>query len=262
MASNYYMNIVLLGSGNVATHLGLALKRAGHEILQVYSRDLQHAEELAQKLRARAIDNLEELTSDAELYIISVSDSAISSVVDAFPFRDGFLVHTSGTTRLDVLGAASKNIGVFYPIQTFSKQKDVDFKRIPLALEANSVESERMLMELACSISDTVVKLNSQQREILHLSAVFACNFSNHLYAVANNLLAENKLSFDLLRPLIAETATKAQFFSPADVQTGPAVRNDQLTINKHLNLLEENPGLRKIYEMLSQDIINLHQKA
>ena len=256
------MNIVLLGSGNVATHLGSALKSAGHKILQVYSRNIHHAEELAQKLQTLATDKLEELTSEAEVYIISVTDSAIDSVAKDFPFRDKLLVHTSGTTPLDVLKPASDNIGVFYPIQTFSKQKELDFKKVPISIEAINTETENTLFNLASSLSETVVKLNSQQREVLHLSAVFACNFSNHLYAVANNLLVENKLNFDLLRPLIAETASKSQFFSPQDVQTGPAVRNDQLTINKHLDFLDDKPHLKQLYDLLSQDIINLHQKA
>jgi len=256
------MDAVILGSGNVATHLAKALVSAGHRVLQVWSRNLSHAQELAEKLNSAAISSFGQLSAEADIYILSVSDDAIPELAAAFPFGDKLLVHTSGTTGSEALNERSSSIGVFYPLQTFSKQRDLDFSVIPIAVEANSAEAEDLLIELARSISNKVVKFDSEQRKALHVAAVFACNFTNHFYAIADDLLRENGLNFDLIRPLIAETSLKAAQFSPFDVQTGPAVRNDELTINKHVKFLEERTELQVLYKLISQNIINLHQKA
>ena len=256
------MKIVLLGSGNVATHLGKALKKAGHEILQVWSRTKKSALQLAELLNATAISNLDALSAEADIYIISVPDEAIGNVASTFAFPDKLLVHTSGTTSLEALSSASNKTGVFYPIQTFSKQRQVDFSSTPIAVEGNSEEVSDSLFSLAESLSDKVVFFDSEKRKALHVAAVFACNFSNHLYALAKTILGENSLEFDLIRPLIKETAGKAQNFFPEDVQTGPAVRMDFATIEKHLEFLENQPELQQLYEKLSQSIINLHQKG
>ncbi|WP_256013026.1 Rossmann-like and DUF2520 domain-containing protein [Desertivirga xinjiangensis] len=255
------MKVVLLGSGNVATHLGKAMHQAGHKVLQVWSRTIQNALQLAKLLDASATDSISQLNNDADIYIVSVSDDAIASLVDQFRFPEKMLVHTSGTASLEVLEAASAQTGVFYPLQTFSKVKPVDFSKVPVAIEGSSKQVEEILLTLAASLTKKTVVFDSEKRKSLHVAAVFACNFSNHLYTIASEILKESGLDFDLIRPLIAETSDKVQYFFPHEVQTGPAVRRDQNVINKHLTFLNSKPELKELYESLSQNIINFHQK-
>jgi predicted short-subunit dehydrogenase-like oxidoreductase (DUF2520 family) len=251
------MEIVLLGSGNIATHLGKALKMAGQNIAQVWSRDFDKATRLADAVGATAIGELSEITSSANLYILAVNDDAIRSVAEQLDITDGLLVHTSGTTGLDALDGLAERTGVFYPIQTFSKSKAVDLRQVPIAVEGSSEEVTDTLHSVASRLSEEVIQMSSIQRRTVHTAAVFACNFTNHMYVLAKNLLNDQNLNFDLLRPLIAETALKIQTADPASVQTGPAIRNDQSTMDKHLQLLNNNPELKALYEKLSQSIIN-----
>lgn len=255
------MKVVLLGSGNVATHLGKALDQAGHKVLQVWSRTMQNALQLADLLGTTATDSITQLTNDADIYIVSVSDDAIPSLVDQFPFPEKLLVHTSGTTDLEVLYQASNQTGVFYPLQTFSKVRPIDFNKVPIAIEGSTKRVEEVLLALAASLTTKTVVFDSEKRKSLHVAAVFACNFSNHLYTVAGEILRDKGLDFDLLRPLIAETSEKVQHFFPEDVQTGPAVRRDESVINKHLTFLSDKPELKDLYKSLSQNIINFYQK-
>ncbi|HEY1025250.1 MAG TPA: Rossmann-like and DUF2520 domain-containing protein [Sphingobacteriaceae bacterium] len=256
------MKIALLGSGNVATHLGRALKTAGEEIIQVWSRSMVNASALAVELAAVATDDLSGIRRDADLYIISVNDDAIESVASQMPDVAGRLVvHTSGSTGMEVLGDASHSIGVLYPLQTFSKLKDVDFSRIPIAVEGSTPQIVELLSAVAGKLSHTVVEMTSAQRRTLHVAAVFACNFTNHFFAVAADILKREGFSFEIIRPLIAETADKIQISDPQDVQTGPAVRRDNRTMEKHLEILKDQPALAEIYEKVSQSIINLHKQ-
>jgi predicted short-subunit dehydrogenase-like oxidoreductase (DUF2520 family) len=252
------MKIVLLGSGNVATHLGRALKEANHEIIQVWSRNFEHARVLADNLGAAPVDDISVISPRADVYIISVSDDYIDDVVSAFPYSDKIIVHTSGSTGLDIPHLS----GVFYPLQTFSKNSNVYFSGIPIAIEGLVPQTETLLFNLAESIGSKPLILNSEQRKALHVAAVFACNFSNHLYSLANEVLESNGLKFDLIRPLIEETAQKVQGKLPAEVQTGPAVRNDRKILDKHIHFLQDNPTLVDLYEKLSQSIINFNQKV
>ena len=254
------MKIALIGSGKVATQLGRALKAAGEDIMQVWSRSMEHASALATELQVPGVSLFSEITPDADLYIISVNDDAIRSVASQLPVRDKLIVHTSGTTGMDVLVSYSVQIGVLYPLQTFTKTKAVDFSQVPLAIEGSDPAVLEVLKTLSDKISQKVVFMDSVQRRALHVAAVFACNFTNHLYALASGILQKNELDFDLLRPLIRETAEKVQTFLPEEVQTGPAVRGDQQTMNKHLELLHENPELLELYRKLSQSIVNLHK--
>lgn len=250
------MKIVLLGSGNVATHLGSALQKAGHEILQVWSRTQVNALQLAGALSVAATDELRALDSSADIYIISVKDDAIGEVASSFPFRDKLLVHTSGTVPLDVFGDDQLTCGVFYPLQTFSKHKDISFSEIPVLIEGSDRAASDALAVLAGSISRTVERASSEQRAAVHLAAVFACNFSNHLYTIAKDLLAKEGLDFRLLLPLITETAEKIRSLDPKDAQTGPAARNDQVSINKHKSFLEPEPALLEIYTLMTNSIL------
>ncbi len=252
------MRIVFLGSGNVATHLAKGFKAAGQEILQIYSRTEAHASSLAESLGAQAITSLEELHTKADLYLISVKDEAISALVPALHNLDGIVAHTSGATTLECLGAL-ENFGVFYPLQTFSKTQQLDLSGTPLCLEANNMENLVLLEQFAKLISNAVYRVNSYQRSILHLSAVFACNFSNHLYGLSASIMKEHGLDFNMLNPLILETAQKVQSASPVTVQTGPATRGDEGTMHKHLQLLEGHEDLQLIYKTLSESIKKTH---
>lgn len=252
------MKIVFLGSGNVATHLAQKLKEAGEEILQVYSRTDANAICLANKVGAEAIKSLKALNTAADVYLLSVKDEAISQLAPALRHVDGLVAHTSGATAIDVLQDL-KNYGVFYPLQTFSKTQTLDLSNTPLCLEANNAENLEILEQLAHKLSKAVYQVDSHQRTILHLSAVFACNFSNHLYGISASIMEEHGLNFDILKPLILETAQKIQSASPTSVQTGPAVRGDEKTMLKHLQLLEGQDDLQTIYKTLSESIKKTH---
>jgi predicted short-subunit dehydrogenase-like oxidoreductase (DUF2520 family) len=250
------MRITIIGSGNVATHLGAAFKNAGHRIVQVYSRDMHNASLLAYHIGAEAIDDLAAINPDTDLFVISVKDDVIQEIAGQLRKYEKLTVHTSGATSLDALSAENPNAGVFYPLQTFSKSKEVDFLTVPLCIEGADEDITKQLVQLAQTISNNVYRINSDQRKILHLAAVFACNFPNFLYGIAQQLLADNHMNFDLLRPLILETAQKVQDHLPTEVQTGPAIRDDEHTMAAHLQLLAGEPSLKEIYSMLSQGII------
>jgi predicted short-subunit dehydrogenase-like oxidoreductase (DUF2520 family) len=253
--SDKHMKIVLIGSGNVATHLAKALKAKGEDVAQVYSPNLVNAKLLADSIAAEAISDLNAVKTDADLYIISVKDDAIESIATGLKAVSGLVVHTSGTTDIKVLSAQIKHAGVFYPLQTFSKTKQVSFDQIPLCIEATDAVQLDVLKQLASKLSQRVYKLGGDKRRVLHLAAVFACNFPNHLYALADQVLTQNGLDFEIIRPLIAETADKVMTDLPENVQTGPAVRADETTINKHLSMLNNMPELQNIYQILSNSI-------
>jgi predicted short-subunit dehydrogenase-like oxidoreductase (DUF2520 family) len=249
------MKVVIVGAGNVATHIALAFRAAKIEPLQIWSKQYQNAVILAKQVDANAIENLSEVDQNADFCIIAVKDDAIASIVGELACFKGIIVHTSGAVKLDVFRGASENYGVLYPLQTFSKNKTVDFNAIPICIEANNLQTLKRIAELAKKLSSHLIEVNSEKRKILHLAAIFACNFTNHLYALSAELLHTNDLSFDFLRPLILETASKVQQALPLEVQTGPAIRNDEQTLKKHRELLANNPQLLNIYKTLSDSI-------
>lgn len=251
------MDIVLLGSGNVATHFGKALSDAGHRIVQVYSRTKAHAAVLADAVSAQAIDNLADVDLAADVYLIVVTDDVISEVAARLPSAlKGIVVHTAGSVDIAVLAPHARKYGVIYPVQTFSIAKPVDFSTIPLALEASDEAMYAELIQLVTPLSTRIFPCDSRQRLALHIAAVFACNFTNHLYAIGADILREYALDFDLIRPLILETAQKVMAHSPREVQTGPAIRNDVGTMQKHLELLKEGRSdLVELYRQLSERI-------
>jgi predicted short-subunit dehydrogenase-like oxidoreductase (DUF2520 family) len=250
------MKIVLIGSGQVATHLGRAIQNAGHDIVQVWSRSAHHAHELAQLLGTESTDQWQQL-KPADLFLIAVQDDAIGEVAQQLThIKQGVIAHTSGSTSLAVLEKSSHPaIGVLYPLQTFSKQKEVNFREVPLAIEGSNTETTELLVGLAQQLSDKCFLCDSAQRIKLHMAAVFACNFTNHLYAIADEILGQESFSLDLIRPLILETAQKALAFDPKNVQTGPAIRGDQQTIQKHLFALQKMPEYQSLYQKLSESI-------
>lgn len=254
------MRVTLIGSGNVATHLGAALKNAGHYIVQVYSPNAHNAALLAYHIRAEPVSDLQQINPDTDLFIISIKDDAIDEVAAAIAIHQRAIVHTSGATALQVLLNYTDRAGVFYPLQTFSKTREVDFRQVPMCIEGAYEDLAAELQQLAQTISNNVQLINSEQRKILHLAAVFACNFPNYLYHASQQLLAGHGLNFNLLRPLIVETAQKVEHQLPANLQTGPAVRNDNKTMSAHMQLLQDDDMLRNIYAMLSQAIIKMEQ--
>jgi predicted short-subunit dehydrogenase-like oxidoreductase (DUF2520 family) len=253
------MKVVLIGSGNVATHLATAFQANGHVILQVWSATLKRAVDLAEKVSSEPIQHLSQIYTEAELIVISVKDDAISEVVSQLEHVKAIVVHTSGATNISVIDGMSE-YGVLYPLQTFSKDKPLDFKQVPLCVEGNSAACTAKLVAVAKSLSNTVYEVDSVKRRILHVAAAFACNFVNQLYVLSNELLEAQGLDFNLLRPLIKETADKVQHLQPLNVQTGPAVRHDEQTLKNHLELLQGQPELQHIYQSLSDSIKKSHQ--
>jgi predicted short-subunit dehydrogenase-like oxidoreductase (DUF2520 family) len=253
------MRISLIGAGNLATRLGIALKAAGHEFVQVYSRTEDSARTLAEQLGAEAVVRPEALHSDASLYICALKDDALPEVLKKVTVGNGILVHTAGSLSLNILKPFATKSGVFYPLQTFSKEREVDFRSIPVFVESSDKVVLYILKQLAADLHSEVFEQTSEERLKLHLSAVFACNFVNYLYSVSNDLLAEQNIPFDVLKPLILETAAKVQNNTPTDVQTGPAVRFDHTVMVKHLALLEKHPAWKTLYKELS---IGIHQRS
>ncbi|MDA9554742.1 DUF2520 domain-containing protein [Pelobium sp.] len=257
------MRIAILGSGNVATHLSKALIKAGYPIKEVWSRHHENAIQLALEIGANSVADIQNISESIDLVIISVSDDAIETVASKIPKKKGRLIlHTSGSTSLSILNSFSDECGVIYPLQTFSKAADIDFSQVPLFIEANTSDSLDKVSEIAHQLSENVQIADSEKRVFLHISAVFACNFTNYFYTIAQQILEKQGLSFDLLRPLIQETADKAMLNLPSLVQTGPARRNDQLIINKHLELLSNHPDWQNIYHLISQDIVKMYHSS
>jgi len=249
------MKIVIIGAGNVASHLAKALYAAQLQIVQVWSFHHENAVTLADQVDARAIKNLTDLDFQADVCLIAVKDDAIGGIANELAGFKGLIAHTSGAVNLNVFAAGFENYGVFYPLQTFSKSKKVSFSNIPICLEANSDVALQLLKNIGHKLSNTVTAVDSEKRKVLHLAAVFACNFTNHLYALAEEILAANAIDFDMIRPLISETASKVQEALPLEVQTGPAIRNDEVTLSKHIELLQKQPQLLEIYKTLSESI-------
>lgn len=243
------IKLVILGAGNVATHLFNAFFKANNVVVvQVYNRSGTALEPFAEKTQTTT--SLQEL-KEADVYLICAKDDAIESLAKKTPYTDKLIAHTSGSVPL--MTVSEKN-GVFYPLQTFSKDVPTDFKKIPICLEASDEHNFKLLQHLAESISEKNFRISTEQRKSLHLAAVFVCNFTNHLYAIGEQLCKENEVPFEILHSLISETARKTTIDSPAKMQTGPAVRNDLKTIERHLNQLK-NPDFKEIYTLLTQSI-------
>lgn len=244
---------MVIGSGKVATALSLHLKKEGKKIKQVFSRNIKHAVLLAKKLNAQPIHSLKQLDKNADCCIIAVKDDAIREVAKKIRLRNTLVIHTSGTVPLKALKKCSENTGVMYPLQTFGKGIEVGFNKVPLLIEGNNNASEKILRKLAATISRKVLSADSEKRKAIHLAAVFANNFSNHLFAVADDILKREKLDISLLLPLVEQTVENLKNDSPKKNQTGPAKRNDKKTIREHLKKLSGNE--KKIYRLLTQAI-------
>jgi len=250
------IKVSILGGGNVAHHLAhVFFKRKGVFLVEVYNRTLESIHDLQD---ITAITNQLSKLKKADIYIICVADDAIELISNKLNQTDTLIVHTSGSTSIEVL-RNHKRIGVFYPLQTFSKDRKLNFKNIPICVEANKQKDLNLLSKLAVSIFNKRYLINSYQRKKLHIAAVFVNNFVNHLYHTANDLCDDNHVSFEILKPLIIETAKKIKEISPKKAQTGPARRGDQKTINKHLKELNEKQ--QEIYKLLSNSISDIYGK-
>jgi len=247
--------IIFIGAGNVASHLAPALRKAGHQIPQIYSRTLESAKQLAPQIGAEPIHQKQLISHHADMYILTLTDNGILDFITAYQFPDAILVHTSGGLGLDVFKGQVGRFGVLYPLQTFSKDKALDFQTVPVLVEGSDTTTEDLIYSLAEQISLQVQKVDSERRLKLHLAAVFACNFVNHMYDISARLVEKEGLEFDILKPLIRETAEKIMMKDPGLVQTGPAIRNDEKVIEKHLDLLSFNSIFQEVYQMISASI-------
>lgn len=248
------MKTVLIGAGNVATQLGKALHEANYRIIQVYSRTEASASMLAARLGTTFTADPAAIADNADLYLFCVKDDAIVPILSAMPVGAGLYIHTAGSVPMGVFSERVERYGVLYPLQTFSKARDLSFREIPLLLEAAREEDAWILAALAGKLSDTVHFITSEKRKYLHLAAVFACNFTNHIYALAAEIVESEGMDWALLQPLISETAAKAMVLPPSDAQTGPAVRGDYEVMQKHLEWLKDD-RTKDIYRMLSESI-------
>lgn len=255
------LKFVFIGAGKLATHLSIRLKQQGFKIQQVYSRTEKSAKELAEKIDAESTNSPKSISKEADVYIVALKDSVYDEVLSQIEFGEKLVIHCSGSLPMSALESYAENIGVLYPLQTFSKYREVDFAEIPVFIEANSEENRKKLNETARKISNSVSQLDSEKRMYLHIAAVFACNFVNHFYARASEILSEKDIPFDVLKPLIIETAQKVQELQPNEAQTGPAVRFDENVINKHLEALEFDPDTRKLYNSISKSIFGFHKE-
>jgi len=256
--------VSFIGSGNLAWHLAPALDNTDFAVREIYSRNPARAESLVEKLyEANVKVTLDFSDSPSRIFVIATTDEAILEIAQEIVLpEDAILVHTSGSQPLSVLGyAATPNIGVFYPLQTFTKGKLIDFRDIPLFVESENGETEKILMAMAKAVSKKVFKISSQDRKALHVAAVFASNFTNHMLFIAQDIMRENKLSFDWLKPLIAETITKSIGIDPENAQTGPAKRGDLEILDRHLEFLQHDEAVAEIYKVISQHIVDTYSE-
>ena len=252
--------IVFIGAGNLATNLANAFYDQHIKISQIYSRMEDSARSLAEAVEADYTTILESVINDADIYIVALKDDALTQLMPRIIAgkENALMVHTSGSVPLDIWPESISRKGVFYPLQTFSKQRKVDFRNIHTFIESNNPADCALLQELARCVTNEVSELSSEKRKQIHLAAVFACNFTNHMYALAEKLLKKYDMPFSYMLPLIEETEKKAHVLSPREAQTGPAVRYDEKIINKHLELLSNEPQMQEIYQLISKSIHNL----
>lgn len=248
--------IVLIGAGNVAHHLAPALLNAGLNLCQIYSRSIESARELGKKTGIGYTADLFAVYPDCDIYIFCVSDDALLPLFKSLRInKEALVIHTSGSVPMSVFQPYIKNYGVLYPLQTFSRKRVLNFREVPLCIEASNGFSHDLIAGIAGNLSDQVREISSEKRKKIHLAAVFANNFTNHLYEIAGKMLQAEGLDFTLLRPLIFETAHKVMLLSPEEAQTGPARRNDESILGMHKAMLKNDKKLHTLYTLLSDSI-------
>lgn len=246
--------IAFIGAGNLATNLALAIHHLDYNIVQVYSRTSESATSLASLVNAEAITSIKDVVVDADLYIFSVKDAVLETLLSEMPLTKGIWIHTAGSISISIFKKFTARYGVLYPLQTFSKQRTIELINVPLFIEASDRDTFKELNELSLKLSSNVCELESSKRAYLHLTAIFACNFANNLYSISKEILDKEGIAFNALIPLIQETTAKIGDMSPQEAQTGPAVRFDENVINKHLALID-NPMDKEIYSLMSKSI-------
>jgi predicted short-subunit dehydrogenase-like oxidoreductase (DUF2520 family) len=255
------MRVVILGSGNVATILGQKIFVAGHDIVQVFSRNIDAVEKLASLVQAQAVNSPDAIDASAELYIIAVNDGAIAEIASWLRPAGGIVVHTAGSVPIEVLRQAGAKFGVLYPLQTLRKETN-SAAEIPLLVDGSDAETTELIFTFAKSLSGTVQAADDAKRLKLHIAAVIMNNFSNHLFTLAYDYCKKENLDFRLLIPLITETADRLKLKPPAQLQTGPAARNDMSTIRHHLDQLKNYPDLAELYKMFTEKILDYHHDS
>ena len=253
MVNNFSVNII--GSGNVAHYLANVFVKNNVLVKSVYSKNTEHSERFASTFNSKSADSISKLDDTADLYLIAISDQSILEVGNLL-ITTKPVVHTSGITPLKIISDNHLNAGVFYPLQTLTKQTNLLPENVPILIEANNDETSQMLFELAEMLGFKARELTSDKRQYLHLAAVFVNNFGNHLASIAQLILNEQSIPFELIKPLILETANKLQASNPELNQTGPAKRNDLTTIDKHLQLLNNKESILELYKLFSADIL------
>lgn len=255
------MDVVIIGAGNVGTHLAKALKAAGVTVVQIMSRTMKSAVELASEIGCSFATDYADINRNADLYILCVTDSSIGLILRQLKLGEKLIVHTSGSVGINVFYDYAVNYGNIYPLQSFSKFKDINYAEVPVFVEANTDENKQILIDLVKLVTPHVQVLNSQQRSILHLCAIFINNFPNHLCTIAEKLMKDNQLQFDLLKPLMKETLEKILKYSPYISQTGPAIRKDEIILQKHRDALTNYPDVLQIYNAITESIKKTHSQ-
>jgi predicted short-subunit dehydrogenase-like oxidoreductase (DUF2520 family) len=254
------MKVVLVGSGNAASGLSVLIQKAGHEIVQVVSRNIEHARALASRYNAAAALLTEPQFAPADIYIVALADAALNSIEKITGFKNKLIVHTAGSVSIDILRNNSSTFGVLYPLQSLTKLHE-HVPEIPFLIEGNTKETLHRIMEFARTLSENVTPANDTERLHYHIAAVFVGNFTNHLYSIAENYCEKEKIDFKNLLPLINEVTSRINTNSPKDMQTGPAIREDIFTLNRHLQALSTHTDLKYLYLKLSESILKLHEK-
>lgn len=254
------MKAVIIGSGNVASNLARALQ-AKCEITQIYSPTLNHAQRLAKEIGcADATNSVEAIKKDCDVYIIAVKDDAIKEVIDAIPDNGALWVHTSGSKPIGLFAYHRKRYGALYPMQSFSRAITVDFSEVPIFIEGSDATATRYIEKVARLLGGKIYEIDSEKRRQLHIAAVLSCNFANHLWTLAAEVLKDADLPFDTMLPLIKTTVEKLSHLTPAKSQTGPAVREDYEVMNSHLSALSGTK--HEIYRLMSQSIIETKKEG
>lgn len=255
-AKHLVKRVSIIGAGNVGHNFGKAFRQAGYIINEIYSRTQKSAMLLSQTLNCDYTTDLKNIKSNTDLIILAVNDDALEDVIKQIKIKDKLIVHTSGSTPIKVFeGKGFENYGIFYPVQSFSKNETESLSPIPICVEGSNQKTEDLLYSLASSVSTKVYALDSKKRKALHVAAVFANNFTNHMFHIADDLLKRNHISFEIIRPLLEKTAGKIKTESPLNAQTGPAVRNDRKVIDNHLEYLKDEEDYREIYKIITANI-------
>ena len=256
------MKIVIIGTGNAATILGRKFLQAGHSILQVVGRKAVETKKLADEWKTSSTNNWQEINGNADVYIIAISDHAIEEIVLQLSLEGKIVAHTAASVSKEVLSPVTAHYGIFYPLQSLRKEM-TELPEIPVLFDGSDEQTKNILKELARSVSgDKVKKAGDEDRQKIHVAAVIVNNFTNHLFAVAEEYCKKENLDFKLLLPLIKETASRIKDVSPSNAQTGPAIRHDEETIKKHMAILESHPEIKKLYLFLSESIVAKNQKG